>query len=75
MEIMTPQNQPFEKLEYHSIIAHVLQICINGGQPAHLEKLRDGIHNSITGAARRPLSRVNSNMPRVCACGPSFNVI
>lgn len=41
------------------------QILLSGGEPLHLEKLRDGIHQSITGSARRPLAPRDPNVPRV----------
>ena len=65
-----PQHQSSLKLGYEAGNAYVLQICISGGQLAHLEKLRDGIHHSITGVARRPLSHVDPNVPRVRSCSP-----
>ena len=65
-----PQHQSPRKLGHLSRKVHALQICISGGQPAHLEKLRDGIHHSITGVARGPLSHVDPNVPRVCSCSP-----
>ncbi|CAL5220858.1 g2943 [Coccomyxa viridis] len=43
------------------------QVLLSGGEPLHLEKLRDAIHQSITGSARRPLAPRDPNVPR----GPS----
>ena len=72
---LAPQHQSPWKLGHLSSKVHALQICISGGQPAHLEKLRDGIHHSITGAARRPLSHVDPNVPRVCSCSPHCDTL
>ena len=43
-----------------------MQILLSGGEQLHLERLRDGIHQSITGSARRPLAPRDPNVPRVC---------
>ena len=43
----------------------LVQILLSGGEPLHLEKLRDSIHQSITGSARRPLAPRDPNVSRV----------
>ena len=45
--------------------AVLVQILLSDGEPLYLEKLRDSIHQSITGSARRPLAPRDPNVPRV----------
>ena len=41
------------------------QILLSAAEPLQLQRLQAGIHHSMTGAARRPLASLNSNVPRV----------
>lgn len=53
------------KMPLSELMSDAVQILLSGGEPQHLEKLRDGIHQSVTGTARKPLAPRDPNIPRV----------